>query len=198
MNKEKKEKRFSYPLLGWILLWTAFGVGLSLLFKFRGVSAPWANGFAPANFLIFITLIYYLTRERFRNFLAQRKEQITRNIEEAKQAYEQVSQEHQKIKSRWENLQKELERVEEIIQKDGELERNKILEETQRQIERIKNEAEFTSRQELKTAQAQLKTEIIKLALAKAEQILKQELTPEKDTEIQEQFLKEVAGGELG
>ena len=90
MSEEKRAKKFSYSLLGWILLWTAFGVGLSLLFKFRGVSAPWANGFAPANFLIFITLIYYLTRERFKNFFARRKEQITRNIEEAKQAYEQA------------------------------------------------------------------------------------------------------------
>jgi len=198
MSEEKKAKKISYSLLGWILLWTVLGVGLSLLFKSRGVSAPWANGFAPANFLIFLTLIYYLSRERFQNFLSNRRKEIAGKIEQAKEFYEQIYTQHQQVKSRWENIEKEIAQIDELIAQDGERERAKILEETQRQIERIKNEAEFTTRQELKTAQAELKAQMIKWALKQAEQILRQKLTAEQDAQLQEQFLKEVAGGELG
>ena len=191
---EKKNwlSRLNHPLTYWIVGWTILGWILSMVFKKLGLESATASAWQVANFLILLTVLYYLAKGPAKGYLIKRRESIAKDIEEAQERVAELEKRYQEVKYRFSWIEDEIEAIDSQFRRETETERVRMLEEAKKQIERIKNEAEFTARQEIKSAEARLKEEAIKKAIKIAEEIIRAKITPEDQKRWFEEYLKEV------
>jgi len=193
---EKKNwlSRLNHPLTYWILGWTIFGWVLSVIFKKVGLDTATASAWQVANFLILLTVLYYLAKGPAKDYLVKRRETIANDILEAQKRLEELEKRYEEIKYRFSWIEDEIENIDSQFRRETEAERARMMAEAKKQIERIKNEAEFTAKQEIKSAEARLKEEAINQALKIAEEILRKKVTAEDQVRLFEEYLREVEG----
>jgi len=191
---EKKNwlSRLNHPLTYWIIGLTILGWVLSVIFKKLGLDTATASAWQVANFLILLTVLYYLAKGPAKDYLVKRRETIANDIMEAQKKLEDLEKRYEEVKYRFSWIEDEIEAIDSQFRKETEAERARMMQEAKKQIERIKNEAEFTAKQEIKSAQARLKEEAINKAMKIAEEILRKKITAQDQIRLFEEYLKEV------
>jgi F-type H+-transporting ATPase subunit b len=194
-------RKLNHPLIYLLGAWIILGIVLSIILSLLNVESAISTAWAFPNFLILGTLLWWLmfksTPEALpmldmKKRLRERRQRLADALEKAEKARTEAEQRHKEYTERLERIEKEIADLQKLMRVEGERERMRILEEARRQVDRIKNEAEFTARQELRTAQAQLRQEAVDRAVDLAEEILTRTITDDDRIRLLDESLKKM------
>ena len=141
-------------------------------------------------FVIMAILLVKFVKKPLFAFLLKRKEAIRNSLEEAKKR----EMEAQRLLGDWEKkidaMSQEIAELHATLRREGEGERQRIIERAQEEGERIKKQTQVIAEQEVKKGRVSLKKETVDLSVELAESLLKKAIQPQD----QERLVKEYIG----
>jgi len=144
------------------------------------------------NFVVLAALLVVLLRKPLSQALNARirgiQDQLADLEKKKKEAEAQLAQYNERLLL----LDREAERVIEEYIKQGNEAKARILQEAKVAAERIEEQARKTVAHEFEMAKEKLQAEIFDKALAKAEDIIKRNITPQDQERLVDEYLKEV------
>ena len=147
-------------------------------------------GWRVLNFLIFAAILYFAAAKPIRGFLAGRIDDIRKELgdaEKSKEAAEKRLADHLK---RVDNLEAEVKELCETLRREGEVERERIIEAAHEAADKIKAQAGFSAEQELNKAISLIKKETADAAVSLAEKILKKDIKKEDQKKLVSEYLE--------
>ncbi|MDA8388579.1 MAG: F0F1 ATP synthase subunit B [Nitrospiraceae bacterium] len=130
------------------------------------------------NFVIFITVIVWLTKKPLAKYLKARTEGIAKSVEEARKARETAEKALREVEERLRLKDAELEEILRTAKKSGEAEREALVQEAERMSRKIAEHADAYLSFELKNAKDAIRKEAAELAVGLAEKKLSEKMTP--------------------
>jgi len=147
------------------------------------------------NFVVMAGIIYYFTAKLFRKAMADRRQKIEKDLEEARTARTEAEAKYQEMTVKLQKASEEMEKIRQSIQREGEIEKEKILANAHRAAEKIRADAEKMAAREVERAKSGLRQEASRLAIALAGELLKKNVNAEDQERFVSEYLKNV--GEL-
>jgi F-type H+-transporting ATPase subunit b len=158
---------------------------------FLGVPA-WI--FKLVNMILFIGLLGWLLGKPIRSFFGERGAGIQRAAQEARERMEKADRVAGDIQARLTQLEQELEVIRERAEHDGERQKKEILAAAEAEAERILQSARAEVDNRLKNAKSELTEYAGQLASERAEQLLREKITPQDQAKLFRESLNEVEG----
>ena len=146
------------------------------------------------NFGILIFILIKFAKKPFQSLLKQRTEMIEKTLKEARDAKELAQKALQEVEGRFKTKDKEIEEILSASKRAGEVERERILEESNRLKERIFEQVKVNMEYELKHAKEAIKAEAVELAMELAEKKIKEKLTKDEQERLFEESLTKIGG----
>lgn len=146
------------------------------------------------NFGILVFILVKFVKKPFQSLLRQRTEMIEKTLKEARDAKELAQKALQEVEDRFKTKDKEIEEILSASKRAGEVERERILEESNRLKERIFEQVKVNMEYELKHAKEAIKAEAVDLAMELAEKKLKEKLTKDEQERLLEESLTKIGG----
>lgn len=147
-------------------------------------------GWRVLNFLIFAAILYFAAAKPIRNFLAGRIDDIKKELGDAEKSKEDAEKRLADHLKRVDNLEVEVKELCETLRKEGEVERNRIIEAAHEAADKIKIQAGFSANQELNKAISLIKKETADAAVALAEKILKKDIKKADQKKLVSEYLE--------
>lgn len=159
-----------------------------------GVRAfPWSKIILKGvNLVLLFTILYFALRGTVRQFLAQRRSDIVRELDRAAEARREAEALLAEFKKKMETIDEEARRLREDIVTDGEAEKQRLIEQGRRQADHIVAEARRAAEREVAQARTALKAEAVRLAAELAAERLQKEITDEDRRRFNERFLSKL------
>lgn len=142
------------------------------------------------NFLIFAAILYFAAAKPIRNFLAGRIDDIKKELGDAEKSKEDAEKRLADHLKRVDNLEAEVKDLCETLRKEGEVERDRIIEAANEAADKIKIQAGFSAKQELNKAISLIKKETADAAVALAEKILKKDIKKADQKKLVSEYLE--------
>jgi F-type H+-transporting ATPase subunit b len=146
------------------------------------------------NFAILVFILYKFGKKPVADFLKKRTELIEKTLNEAKEAKEAALKALREAEERVKTKDVEVKEILDAARKSGELERDKIIEESGRLKEKILEQAKTNIDYELKHAKEAIKAEAVELAMELAEKKLKEKLSKEEQEKLLDESLVKIGG----
>ena len=147
------------------------------------------------NFSIVVALLIYFLRKPLKKGLAGRSEEIEKALSDAKKAKEEAEAKFAEYDLKLNQATVEIAEISASIRREGELEKQRIIENAKAMAAKIEADAERTADIEVAKAREELQREAVQLAVALAEDLLKKNFTKEDDTRMIDEYIQKV--GEL-
>ncbi|MDL1871987.1 ATP synthase F0 subunit B [Deltaproteobacteria bacterium PRO3] len=144
------------------------------------------------NFLILAGILLYFLRKPAKDFFASRATLIRTNIQQARDLKANAEKKYAEYEARLKSIEKEMNDLVVSLQKDGELERRRIVETATQQVATLKGNSERMLQQELRKAKEELKREAVNLATELAGELIRKNMTPEDQGRLVEQYLQKM------
>lgn len=151
--------------------------------------------FQAINLALLIGLLVYFAGRPIRRFLGTRAETVTREVAEATRLHAEARAKLDEYEARLASLQQEAEALLAEFRREGEAEKERLVAEAKAEAERITREAERTAAYEVSRARARLEAEVVDRAVALAEQLLREKMTPADIRRLTTDYLTELEGG---
>ena len=146
------------------------------------------------NFGILIAILFKFGKKPLGDFLKKRTELIEKTLNEAKEAKEAALKALKEAEDRVRTKDTEVKEILDAARKSGELERDRIIEETAKLKDKILEQAKTNIDYELKHAKESIKAEAVELAMELAEKKLKEKLTREEQEKLLDESLVKIGG----
>jgi F-type H+-transporting ATPase subunit b len=147
------------------------------------------------NFALMVGLLAYFVRKPIRNGLRSRREEIEKTLAEAQVAKAAAEAKYREYSEKLERATEEIEKICVSIRREGELERDKILESAREMSVKIQQEADSKASNAVAKARTELREEAGRLAIELAEELLKKEFSPTDQKRLVDEYMQKV--GEL-
>jgi F-type H+-transporting ATPase subunit b len=148
--------------------------------------------FQALNLAILLGVLVYFGRKPIKGFLADRRDQIKGDVDQAAALLEAAETRYAEWQRRLIDLDSESETIRNDGRRRAEEEAQAILAEAQAAAERIHRDAESAVEQELRRAKARLRDEAATLATELAERILKEQLGAADKERLMDEFITRV------
>ncbi len=147
------------------------------------------------NFSIVVAILVYFLRKPLKKGLAGRSEEIEKALAEAKQVKEEAEAKFAEYDRKLDQATEEIAEISDAIRREGELEKQKIIENAKQMAIKIEQNAEKAAEMEIAKARRELQKEASKLAVEMAKTMLEQNFTKDDDTRLIDEYMQKV--GEL-
>ncbi|WP_303721892.1 ATP synthase F0 subunit B [Malonomonas rubra] len=147
------------------------------------------------NFGCVVAILVYFLRKPLKKGLAGRTEEIEKALAEAKQAKEEAEAKFAEYDHKLDKATEEIAELGETIRREGELEKQRIIENAKQAAVKIEQDAEKAAELEVAKARQELQKEAAALAVEMAENLLKKSFTKDDDTRLIDEYMQKV--GEL-
>ena len=147
------------------------------------------------NFGLVVAILVYFLRKPLKKGLAGRREDIEKALAEAKQAKEEAEAKFAEYDRKLDQATEEIAEISAAIRREGELEKQKIIENAKQVAIKIEQDAEKAAELEVSKARRELQQEAAQLAVDMAEKMLKKNFTKDDDTRLIDEYMQKV--GEL-
>ncbi len=148
--------------------------------------------FRIINFAVFVWLLYKFAGNAVKKYFTERRENISRSLEEAKKVREEAQRMYNEAKAKVENLESEVKAILSNAEKEKEEQVARIREETEKMVQRIKEQAKATVNLEVERAKLELQQEAIDLAVEVAQKLLQEKITPEDQKRLLSDYINKV------
>lgn len=150
-------------------------------------------GWRMFNFAILVGLIYWLLRNKVKEFFIGRRVDIRTSLEEAVAAKEEAEKKFKEYSDKLDKATDEIDGISDMIRAQGLTEKEKIIESARISAEKMKKDAEAKIEQDFKKAKSELRAEASELAIEMAEEILKRNIKEEDHESIVKDHLKSLS-----
>jgi len=158
----------------------------------HGGSMLWAFVFSVINFILFLIVLYIFALPRIKSFFSERSEKIQQALKEAEEAKTLAENKLREYEKKIALLGKEVEEIRNAVEKEGEIEKKRIIASADKEAETIKWQAKIIAEQELKQAKAELRKEFAKLSLEKAEKIIKEKINEDDHGRLVKDYITQI------
>jgi F-type H+-transporting ATPase subunit b len=171
------------------------------LSSFEALAADSANDWRPmfdlvmrwVNFLILAFLLIKFSRLPIKSFLASKKEDIAREIEELESAKEQILLKIDASRQQIENSKERLSKLKKTIIAQGEKNKIKLIEDAERESKILLESAKQKIESRISDAREVIKLELVDLAIALAIQKLPESITDQDNQKFIDAYLESAA-----
>jgi F-type H+-transporting ATPase subunit b len=171
------------------------------LSSFEALAADSANDWRPmfdlvmrwVNFLILAFLLIKFSRLPIKSFLASKKEDIAREIEELESAKEQILLKIDASRQQIENSKERLSKLKKTIIAQGEKNKIKLIEDAERESKILLESAKQKIESRISDAREVIKLELVDLAIALAIQKLPETITDQDNQKFTDAYLESAA-----
>jgi F-type H+-transporting ATPase subunit b len=146
-------------------------------------------GWRVLNFLFFAAILYFAAAKPVKNFLNGRIEGIREQLDGAEKAKEEAEKKASDCLKKIGALEDEIKNIQDTLIREGEVERDRIIEAAEEAAEKIKEQAKFSTEQELKKAISAIKEEAAGAALVLAEKMIVEGLKKEDQKRLVSDYL---------
>lgn len=142
-----------------------------------GHGFPWGAWIVSIiNLLIFLGIIYKFAGGSISEFFKNRRATLVHDLDEARKLREEAEARLEEYTARLDSLEDERKQLLDEYHKQGEREKNRIIEEAKTQVEKMRADAEITIEQEVKKAIADLERQVVNLAVGMTEKMAQDKL----------------------
>ncbi len=173
---------------GWAALFGLAVVGLLILGADPAWAAAaektafqkyWALGWRLVNFLILVVVIYKVAKDPARNFFRGKRLEAEKTLSELEGAKEAAQAELDALKNKLKNADQEIERLVAQLTESASRNYDRLIREAGARAEEIVAQAKVAAETELARAVKKLTTESAAMIVARAEEMLRESLTPD-------------------
>lgn len=166
------------------LVWAAADTGRSPLYDL-------AMKFV--NFGILAGALFYFLRKPVSQALAQRRDGIKKELEEALAARDAAEAKYQEYKARVAALESEIQSIHADFKAEGERQKERIVADAEKAAASIRRQVEGAAANEVKRATDELRSEAAALAVQLAQELLSKAYTPEDQKKAVELTIQNIA-----
>ncbi|PLX46124.1 MAG: hypothetical protein C0609_01395 [Deltaproteobacteria bacterium] len=160
-----------------------------------GGANPWMDLVLKfVNFAILVAVFIYVLRKPIPQALSERRENIAKELAEAKEAKEEAEAKLAEFKAKVANLEAEAVKIREDFKAEGERQRERIIEQAKKSAETIRANAAKVGEREAKMAAEKLKNEAVAQALALAKELLAKSYGDDDQARSIEQAIDKIEG----
>jgi F-type H+-transporting ATPase subunit b len=190
-HAEHDEKAPPPPINWWHgLLGEKADVPPSILWRRPGEPAPFLA--SAINFAILLLIVNRYGRKAMTDALVKRKENITREIDEATRLRRSAEERLAQYEAKLEKISEELERVRREFREQGERDKERIIQEAKERSLRMRKDTELVLLQEAKQMRQELLAEVVREATRIATEILAKNTTLGDHDRFAEAFLQQL------
>ncbi|WAC08627.1 MAG: ATP synthase F0 subunit B [Thermodesulfobacteriota bacterium] len=144
------------------------------------------------NFILFLIVLYIFALPRIKNFFSERSGNIQQALKEAEEAKILAETKLKEYEKKMAFLSKEIEEIRKAVEKEGELEKERIIAAAAKEAETMKWQAKIIAEQELKYAKAALRKELASLSLERAEKIIKEKINEDDHARLVKDYILQI------
>jgi F-type H+-transporting ATPase subunit b len=148
--------------------------------------------FAGINFVLLLLILGYFLRKPMKEFFASRAALIRKDIGESEARKNQAEKKYQDYETRLAHIEKEMNALVNQLKRDGQLEKDRLVQAAQGQMEALQETSRRIMGSELRRAKEELKRETASLAAQLAEDLLRQNITPEDQKRLVKSYLEKM------
>ena len=149
---------------------------------------PWIN------FIILLALLIYFLKNPAKDFFLARSKKIAQEIEQAAHEKHDAEARYLNYDRRLKNIGTEMDALLQTLKKEGELARQKIVEEAQSSSKRIEEISRWIVNQEIRKAKESLKEKAVQIIAERAEQLVKDKLQAQDRQTLMDKALNKLEG----
>lgn len=142
-----------------------------------------------ANVLLLLVVLIYFARKPVLNYLANRRDTISKNLESSAQLLAESERRLAEWNRRAANLDQEASAIRDATRRAAEAERDRILADANLTAERIRQSASAVAERELRQARESLRREAADLAVELAAKILREQVNEGDRTRLVDEFI---------
>jgi F-type H+-transporting ATPase subunit b len=160
-------------------------------------ASPWNSWmllWRVINTIALIALLGYFMKKPLLTFFSERKAQIERDLEEAREQRDKAELIIGEYKEKLTGMEMELEKMRAELKKSAEVESEKVLSNAEKMAATMVESAKVTAEQELRKAKIALKNESVELAVNLAETLIREKIDANDRSRIVEDYLVRVGG----
>jgi len=158
----------------------------------HGASKVWDLLARFINFGILAVAIVFLARKPVKSFFSSRSEKIKKEFDELELRKQQAQAQLEEIGKKLAQMEQERKKVIAQFMKEGEAEKEKIIESARALSARIEEQSKLTIKQEIQQARQTLKHEIAEIAINMAEDLIKKNIKPEDEERLIKRYIEKV------
>jgi F-type H+-transporting ATPase subunit b len=140
------------------------------------------------NLALLVALVYFLARKPVTGFLKSRSEKVREDLLQAQKLLEDANERLADYSARLERMDEEMTRLREEFIAAGVAERDRLVADAGAKAERMRRDAEVRLQQELAHVREELKVEAVEKAVARAAEVLAQQVTDDDQQRLAETF----------
>lgn len=144
------------------------------------------------NFGIVLALFGWLVMPRLNRFLGSRHQTIKEALEESARLREEARAKLDEYTTRVKDAEREMEQMIADMRTDAEAEKQRILADAEAQAAALKRDAEDRIAAEIERARARLEREVVAVAAAVAEKLIREKATGDDQVELVDTFIGDV------
>ncbi|MEM7008841.1 MAG: ATP synthase F0 subunit B [Thermodesulfobacteriota bacterium] len=144
------------------------------------------------NLVILLGILVYFLKDSVKNFLHQRKNSISSEIDHAQKTIAEAKSKYEEYAEKLKGIEDEVNNIKESIVKQGQAEREEILKQASIASENIRKEAQETIKFEAERAKQEIQDEVVTMAIAIAEKVIKENLTETDKQRFVEDFTNNI------
>lgn len=142
--------------------------------------------------LVLIILIVVYKKIKLKDVLSTRSEEIKKRLDDLKRDKEAAENRYKEVENRLRDFETKRNDIIEQYKKEGQAEKEKIINEANKRVKQIIVQSEMTIQQEIESARNRLKQDVIDLAAEKARDILVSEMAEDDQEKMVIEFVEKV------
>jgi len=146
------------------------------------------------NTIALLALLYYFVKTPIVKFFGERKEQIQKDLEEAKEQRDKAERTIAEYRVKIASMEQELEKMRAELKQAAEVESEKVVANADRMAVAMIEAAKVTADQEVRKAKIDLKNEAVELAVEMAEALIREKIGKDDRKRIVADYLVKVGG----
>jgi F-type H+-transporting ATPase subunit b len=144
------------------------------------------------NALLFFGFLAMKLKPHVSNGLIARRENMAKQLEEARAKQADAERRLDEYKTKLENLEAEVARIVKSYEAEAAADKQRLAEDTDRAIQRFVRETEFTINQEVKKAEKAIRDAAVSATLEAAEGLLKSKITADDRRRLADEYIREL------
>ncbi len=152
----------------------------------------WVLGSTITNAILFFGFLAMKLRPHVSNGLLARRENMAKQLEEARTQQAEAERRLEEYKAKLENLEAEVARIVRSYEAEAEADKQRLTEETDRAMLRFARETEFTISQEVKKAEKAIRDAAVSATLEAAEQLLTSKITSDDRRRLADEYIRDL------
>lgn len=159
----------------------------------EGGADQWKGfAFKTLNAVLIIGFLVWMLAPKIKDFFAGRRHEIKESLETTTVQKADAEKQYREYAEKIDKASLEIDGIFDMIKAQGDVEKQKIIEDANKVAQKMKEDAQARIEQELKKASGQLRSEAVALSVQMAEEILKKNITAQDHEVMVKEYMDKV------